>query len=154
MKYFKNFSVVVALLFFGLTLAPALAGADVAPTNPGANFAPANPGANAAPANSGNNSLFQLQNPLGNGTNSFCQLIKTLLNVIILLGIPVATFFVVYAGFKLVLARGRPGELEKAKMNLYWTIIGIAIFLGAWLLAQVISNTITLLDPTFAGICK
>ncbi len=99
------------------------------------------------------NSVFALKNPLG-ATGSLCKLIKVLLNIIILLGIPVATFFVVFAGFKLVLARGRPAELEKAKANLFYTVVGIAIFLGAWLLAQVISNTIAALGIQILGSCS
>lgn len=53
-----------------------------------------------------------------------------------------AVLFIVYAGFKFVLARGKPEELKKARDNFLWTIIGIAIFLGAWLLASVIKNTV------------
>jgi len=146
----KKLSIAIAILFFGLTLTPAVAGAagsvyDTTPTQTQYNTTPTQA--------QYNNSIFAIQNPLG-ATGSLCQLIKLLLNVIILLGIPVATFFVVYAGFKLVLARGRPAELEKARMNLYWTVVGIAIFLGAWLLAQVISNTIAALGIQILGSCK
>jgi Type IV secretion system pilin len=83
-------------------------------------------------------------NPLG-GINSFCGLIKALLTAVIQIGIPIAVLFIVYAGFKFVLARGNPGELEKAKMGLFYTLIGIGIFLGAWLLAMVIANTVNAL---------
>jgi hypothetical protein len=50
--------------------------------------------------------------------------------------------FIVYAGFKFVLAMGNPGKLAEARQNLMYTLIGIGIFLGAWLLALVIANTV------------
>lgn len=149
----KKLSIALTLLFFGLTLAPAITAAQYTapPANSGAASAPANSGDNAAPANSGNNSIFGIQNPLGNGTDSFCKLIRLLLNVIIIFGIPIATLFLVYAGFKLILSRGNPEALKKARENLMWVIIGIGIFLGAWLLGQVIANTIIDLNVNISG---
>jgi len=80
-------------------------------------------------------------NPLGS-INSFCGLIKSVLGAVIQIGIPVAVLFIVFAGFKFVLARGNPSKLEEAKKNLLYTLIGIGIFLGAWLIAVVIANTV------------
>lgn len=79
-------------------------------------------------------------NPLG--VQSICGLIKAVLGALVQIGIPIAVLFLVWAGFKFVLARGNPEEIKKAKSNLFSVIIGIAIFLGAWLLAQLIANTI------------
>ena len=80
-------------------------------------------------------------NPLG-GVNSFCGLIKALLNAAVAIGIPIAVLFIVWAGLKFVLARGKAEDLVKARTNMLWTVIGIGIFLGAWLLAMVIANTV------------
>lgn len=80
-------------------------------------------------------------NPLG-GIHSFCGLIKALLGAVIQIGIPIAVLFIVFAGFKFVLARGNAGKLEEARKNLMYTLIGIGIFLGAWLIAMVIANTV------------
>lgn len=82
----------------------------------------------------------EVKNPLGVG--SFCGLVKALLTAAIEIGIPIAVLFIVYAGFKFVLARGSPEKLKEARQNFLWTIIGIAIFLGAWLLASVVANTV------------
>ncbi len=82
-----------------------------------------------------------VQNPLG-GINSFCGLIKAILTAVIQIGIPIAVLFIVYAGFKFVLARGNPGALQQAREGLLYTLIGIGIFLGAWLIAMVIANTV------------
>jgi uncharacterized membrane protein len=83
-------------------------------------------------------------NPLGN-INSFCGLIKAILQGVIAIGIPIAVLFIVFAGFKFVLALGNPGKLQEARKNLMYTLIGIGIFLGAWLLALVIANTVNAL---------
>lgn len=85
-------------------------------------------------------SNFQLQNPLGFST--ICGLIKGLLNAVLTLGVPIAVFFLVFAGFKFVVARGSPDGIKKARENIVNVFIGIAIFLGAWFLGQVIANTL------------
>jgi|GEM_PF-1594082 hypothetical protein len=90
-------------------------------------------------ANSGSSGV--VVNPLGS-INSFCGLIKALLGAAVAIGIPIAVLFIVYAGFKFVMARGKPEDLVQARTNMLWTMIGIGIFLGAWLLAMVISNTV------------
>lgn len=86
---------------------------------------------------------YPVKNPLG--SDSFCGLVKNLLQAAIAVGIPIAVLFIVYAGFKFVLARGNPEKLAEARKNFLWTIIGIAIFLGAWLLASVVANTVNAL---------
>lgn len=89
---------------------------------------------------------FELVNPLG--IKNFCDLAKKLLDIIISLAVPVAILFLVWAGFKFILARGNPTELGVARKNFMYVIIGIAVFLGAWTLASVISATIKTLDSS------
>jgi hypothetical protein len=89
---------------------------------------------------------FVLCNPLA--ANNFCDLITAILNVVIALGVPIAVLFLVWSGFRFIFARGRPAELESAKKNFMYVIIGIAVFLGAWTLAKVISATIQQLDTS------
>jgi hypothetical protein len=81
-----------------------------------------------------------LSNPLN--FYSICGLVKAIFNVILTLGTPIAVLFLVYAGFRFIVARGNPGELQKARTNLVHVILGIAIFLGAWILGQIIASTI------------
>ena len=81
---------------------------------------------------------------------SICGFLKLLLQGLLILGIPVAVVFLVYAGFKFVWSRGNSTKLGDAKRNLFYTIIGIGIFVGAWLLGQVVANTLNSL-ATGAG---
>ena len=88
---------------------------------------------------------FNIPNPLN--VNSICGLIKQILAFILAIGMPIAAFFLVYAGFLFVTARGNPGALTTAKKNLLNVVLGIAIFSAAWLLGQVIANTLKSLSP-------
>lgn len=83
---------------------------------------------------------FTLNNPLNFRTLS--DFITAILNAVIKIGIPIAVLFVVWAGFKFVTAQGNPEELKSARKNLVWTLVGIGIFLGAALIAEIIRQTL------------
>lgn len=88
---------------------------------------------------------YAVQNPLK--AKSISEFVEQILQAVVIIGIPIAILFIVFAGFKFVLAQGNPDALKLARKNLINTIIGIAIFLGAWLIAQVIYNTVKALGP-------
>ncbi|MEK7147023.1 MAG: hypothetical protein AAB772_02075, partial [Patescibacteria group bacterium] len=56
--------------------------------------------------------------------------IKTLLEGVLKIGIPVVALAVIYCGFLFVSARGNSEKLTKAKDALFYTLIGAAILLG------------------------
>ena len=97
----------------------------------------------------GNEPLFD--NPLN--AESFCLLLKDIFDVLVLFAIPIAVVFVVYAGFKFVFARGNPDGLTSARKNMMWTLVGIALFFGAWFLARVIANTLIALGGSPFNTC-
>jgi hypothetical protein len=99
------------------------------------------------PSSSGGS--VSVQNPLSVG--SFCGLLQKILNAIVAIGIPVAVLFLVIAGFKFILARGKPEALTEARRNLLNVIIGIAIFIGAWAIVQVIVSTMAQFGVTLAA---
>jgi hypothetical protein len=94
-----------------------------------------------------------LSNPLGQVTG-LCQLLKIVLNIAILVGVPIGMFFIVFAGFKLVLARGNSEALIRARNNLMWTFIGLAIFLGVWFFVNLLANTLGALGVQILGDCR
>jgi hypothetical protein len=135
----KRISLLVISL--SLLLIPAASFADtVSGVSGGGTYS----GTSAGGTYSGTGGSQTVQNPLG-GINSFCGLIKALLTAVIQIGIPIAVLFIVYAGFKFVLARGNPTKLQEARQGLLYTLLGIGIFLGAWLIAMVIANTVNAL---------
>lgn len=72
-----------------------------------------------------------------------------LLNALIKIGIPVMVVFLVYSGLRLVMARGNEKELEDAKKNLLWVIIGAAILLGGWTIVKVLKGTFDEIDLAY-----
>lgn len=85
-----------------------------------------------------------IANPLGGG-NSIAGLIELLLGGVVRVGGVVAIFAFIWAGFLFVRAQGNPTELAKAKEIFLNTCIGVAVLLGAQLLASIIVNTLNTL---------
>lgn len=81
-----------------------------------------------------------IENPIK--ADNIQKLLIDLMTVVIQMGYVVVIFFIIYAGFKFVTARGNPGELEKAKETFFATLVGGAILLGADVIARVVVNTV------------
>lgn len=81
-----------------------------------------------------------IKNPLK--TESILDLLQALLGVVVQVGIPLIALAIVYSGFLFVKAQGNESELSEAKKTLYWTVIGAAIVLGAFVISGVIKTTI------------
>ena len=82
----------------------------------------------------------KLVNPIKvDDINSF---IKILLQGVLKIGMPIIALAIIYCGFLFVQARGKPDEITKAKDALTYTLIGAAILLGSWAIAQLIANTV------------
>ena len=54
--------------------------------------------------------------------------------------LPILAALIVWAGFRIVSARGDVKQLEDAKRMLYWTLVGGAIIAGAYIIAQAVVN--------------
>ncbi len=74
--------------------------------------------------------------------DSINGLIKVILEGALKVGIPLIALAVIYCGFLFVFARGNEEKLTKAKDALLYTLIGAAILLGSWAIAQLISETV------------
>jgi TRAP-type mannitol/chloroaromatic compound transport system permease small subunit len=70
------------------------------------------------------------------------SLLTLVLNAVILIVFPFIVLFIVYAGFKMVAARGNPGEISKAKEQIIYAIIGALIILGAGAISLAIKGTV------------
>ena len=85
-----------------------------------------------------------IQNPLNKGTD-IPKFISYILGYVVKIGGIVAIFAFIWAGFLFVKAQGNPAELEKAKTTFINTCIGVAVLLGAQLIASIIVGTINTL---------
>lgn len=83
----------------------------------------------------------KIHNPLGK-TTSIPALIKSTLEGALVIGIPVVALAIIYCGFLFVFAMGNPEKLKKAKDALLYTLIGAAVLLGAWAIANLIVTTV------------
>ena len=68
--------------------------------------------------------------------------IKTLLEGILKIGMPLIALAIIFCGFQFVAARGNSEKLTKARQSLMYTLIGAAILLGSWAIAKLISETV------------
>ena len=81
-----------------------------------------------------------LQDPLK--FNSIADFVQGVLEAFVVISLPILSFFIIWAGFKYVSARGNSGKNGDAHENFKWLIVGAVLILGAWALAQLIANTV------------
>jgi hypothetical protein len=81
-----------------------------------------------------------INNPIK--ANNVQDFVKTILEGIIRIGIPIVAIAIIYSGFLFVAARGKPDKIKEAKDALLYTVIGAAVLLGSWAIAQLISETV------------
>lgn len=85
--------------------------------------------------------------PLNRAISSIPLLIAAALKAMVMVALPIISLFIVYTGFLFVLARGRPKELATAKRAFFYVMIGAVLILAAWLIANLIGNTVSQLLP-------
>lgn len=79
-------------------------------------------------------------NPIN--TKDLNGFVKNLLEGVIRIGIPLIALAIIYCGFLFVSARGNSEKITAAKDALMYTLIGAALLLGSWAIAQLISETV------------
>lgn len=88
----------------------------------------------------------KIKNPLKYETIE--ELLKLIVEGILKLAIPIIALAIIYSGFLFVTSLGNPGKLEKAKDAFLYTVIGAAILLGSWGLAQLIAESIGIISSS------
>jgi hypothetical protein len=83
----------------------------------------------------------ELKNPLK--FENLTDLFEAILSVVMVLATPVIVFFIIYAGFLYVTARGNAQQVEQATKALTYAIIGGVIVLGSFALITIIDNLVT-----------
>lgn len=87
---------------------------------------------------------FKIDNPFGfRGGDSLYGLLLEIVNKIILpIGGVLCVLAFIYAGFLYVTARGDTAQIKTAHNALLYAVIGTAILLGAWVIAEAIRATV------------
>lgn len=89
-------------------------------------------------------SLTGGENEIGNPIKSqtFDQLLSNFFNKINPVMELVAMFFVLLSGYKFLTAQGEPGKIKEAQQMFLWTVVGVAIVVGAQLIIKIIKDII------------
>lgn len=106
-------------------------------------FAQPNTGTGGLPTNdptSTSTDMVKLKNPIA--ADDLPTLIRDVLEGIIKLGIPVVALAIIYSGFLYVTAMGNESKISKAHDAILYTLLGAVLLLGAWALAEVITETV------------
>jgi hypothetical protein len=82
-----------------------------------------------------------LINPLGDRT--LTEFFLDLLQILLIFAVPIIVFFIIYAGFLYVTARGNQEQVTKATRALGYAILGGVIILGAQVILTVIEGTVS-----------
>jgi hypothetical protein len=83
----------------------------------------------------------QLKNPLKVG--SIEGLLVAILNVVIVIAVPIVVFFIIYAGFLYVTAKGNASQIEQATRALLYAVIGGVVIIGSVAIAGIVRNIVT-----------
>ena len=81
-----------------------------------------------------------LENPLA--TDSIIGLFQVLLDIVMVFAVPIIVFFIIYAGFLYVTARGDAGKIQQAHQALLYAVLGGLLILGANVLIDVVQGTV------------
>ncbi|MFZ2038643.1 MAG: TrbC/VirB2 family protein [Minisyncoccia bacterium] len=81
-----------------------------------------------------------LENPLK--ADNLDQLVAQGMNIVIYLGAIVAVLAIIWVGFMYVRAMGKPEKIKEAHKAFLYTVIGIAILVGAQVITTIVTNTI------------
>jgi hypothetical protein len=86
---------------------------------------------------------FTLRNPLK--VKSIGGLVLSFLEIISYILILFGVLMIIFVGFKYILyaSQGNQSELTKLHGQLLWTIVGIAIVIGAGVIVQIVVNTLS-----------
>jgi uncharacterized membrane protein len=82
-----------------------------------------------------------LNNPLK--VDTIQDLLVAILNIVMVLMVPIIVFYIIYSGFKYVMARGNASQVEEASQSLLYAVIGGVLILGAFALANIIQSIVT-----------
>lgn len=94
-------------------------------------------------------------NPLkGGGITSIVGFFQAILDVLLIFAVPLIVFFIIYAGFMYVTARGNAEKVKQAHDALLYALIGGLIVLGANVILEIVANTVCeITGDTITNIC-
>lgn len=139
MKFFFSI-LILTFIFFGVVGSVFAQGTTLPPPPPGTSLPPAQPGTVLPPQPVRQVNTVSVQNPLK--ADNITELFEAIIDILLVFAIPLIVFFIIYAGFMYVTARGNESTISKAHMALLYALIGGVLILGAKVLIEVIGGTV------------
>jgi len=75
-------------------------------------------------------------------SSSAMKFLESILGGIMYISIPIIGLALIYAGFMFVAARGNKEKITTAIHNFSYALVGVALILGSYMLANMVYNTI------------
>lgn len=75
-------------------------------------------------------------------TDSITEFLLSILSIVLVLAIPLVVFFLIYAGFKYVMALGNPEKLKEATGSIMWGVVGAVIILASFVIVEIVKNVV------------
>ncbi|HSE35565.1 MAG TPA: hypothetical protein VLB83_05610 [Candidatus Paceibacterota bacterium] len=85
------------------------------------------------------------------GVDNIPVFLLKVIEMILPIAVALCVLFIIYAGFLFATAGGNEMQATKAKRVILWTLVGVALILGALVLEKAICETILSLGGT--GVC-
>lgn len=82
-------------------------------------------------------------NPLNPSLSSLPDLFVAILNMVIIVSTPIVVFFLIFSGFKYVMARGNPEQIQEASKSLTYGVIGGVIILASVAILEIVKNVVS-----------
>jgi len=95
-----------------------------------------------------------LMNPLRpEAGDNLVSFLRFVLSVVIALAFPAIVLFIVYAGFRYLVAsaQGQPDKVKEINKTLLWAVVGALLVLGSWALVKAIEATVCAIAPNAVG---
>lgn len=73
---------------------------------------------------------------------SIDALLMAVLNAVIVMATPIVVFFIIFAGFQYVTARGNPEKLQQASRALLYAVIGGVVIVGSVAILAIVKSTV------------
>ena len=83
---------------------------------------------------------MEFKNPLS--FPNVTDLLAAVLNVFIIIATPIIVFYLIYAGFLYVTARGKPEQIQKASHALLYGVIGGVVILGSVAIVEIVTSLV------------
>jgi uncharacterized membrane protein YjfL (UPF0719 family) len=82
----------------------------------------------------------RIENPLE--ADSITEFFLDIIQILLIFAVPIIVFFIILSGFKLVTAQGNDAQISEGKRAFLYALIGALLILGAYVILEVIQQTV------------